>query len=199
LVLHAWWGLNDTIKAFCSRLAENGFTAYAPDLYRGNTADTIAGAEALANGLDHDQAKADVAEALAFLNQHAASPQMGFAVVGFSLGAMFAIDISTASPDRIHSVVLYYGIGPGEFARAKATYLGHFAGQDKYEPQENVDWLKNALESAGRPVKFYTYPGAGHWFCEPDRSDAFDPTSAESAWERTLAFLQRSPAHQTNL
>jgi carboxymethylenebutenolidase len=44
LVLHAWWGLNDTMKAFCSRLAESGFVALAPDLYHGKVADTIAGA-----------------------------------------------------------------------------------------------------------------------------------------------------------
>jgi dienelactone hydrolase len=34
LVLHAWWGLNDTMRAFCTRLAESGFVAFAPDLYR---------------------------------------------------------------------------------------------------------------------------------------------------------------------
>jgi len=27
LVLHAWWGLNDTMKAFCTQLAESGFVA----------------------------------------------------------------------------------------------------------------------------------------------------------------------------
>ena len=48
LVLHAWWGLNDTIKAFCKRLADQGFLAYAPDLYHGKVADTIDGAESLA-------------------------------------------------------------------------------------------------------------------------------------------------------
>ena len=41
LVLHASWGLNDTIKAFCSRLAESGFVAFAPDLYHGKVTDTI--------------------------------------------------------------------------------------------------------------------------------------------------------------
>jgi carboxymethylenebutenolidase len=41
LVLHAWWGLNDTMKAFCSRLADAGFVAFAPDLYHGKIADTI--------------------------------------------------------------------------------------------------------------------------------------------------------------
>jgi hypothetical protein len=32
LVLHAWWGLNDTIKAFCTRLAQSAFVVFAPDL-----------------------------------------------------------------------------------------------------------------------------------------------------------------------
>jgi len=46
LVLHAWWGLNETSKAFCRRLAESGFVAFAPDLYHGQVAATLAGAEA---------------------------------------------------------------------------------------------------------------------------------------------------------
>ncbi len=57
LVLHAWWGLNDTIKAFCTRLADSGFVAFAPDLYHGKIADTIADAEKLSTALDADQAK----------------------------------------------------------------------------------------------------------------------------------------------
>jgi carboxymethylenebutenolidase len=52
LVLHAWWGLNETIKAFCTRLAASGFTAFAPDLYHGKVADTIPAAEALGKALD---------------------------------------------------------------------------------------------------------------------------------------------------
>ena len=28
LVLHAWWGLNDTIKSFCTRLAEFRFRGF---------------------------------------------------------------------------------------------------------------------------------------------------------------------------
>lgn len=47
LVLHAWWGLNDTMKAFCTRLAQSGFVAFAPDLYHGKVADNIADAETL--------------------------------------------------------------------------------------------------------------------------------------------------------
>jgi dienelactone hydrolase len=52
LVLHAWWGLNDTIRAFCTRLVESGFVPFALDRYRGKVADTIADAETLSNALD---------------------------------------------------------------------------------------------------------------------------------------------------
>ena len=52
LVLHAWWGLNDALRAFCDRLAGAGFVAFAPDLYHGAVADTIEGAEALGGALD---------------------------------------------------------------------------------------------------------------------------------------------------
>src|SRR5512143_2365570 len=87
LVLHAWWGLNDTIKAFCSRLAESGFVAFAPDLYHGKVADTIAGAEALAKALNANylQANAEIAEAIGFLNERDGQANQGLAVIGFSL------------------------------------------------------------------------------------------------------------------
>lgn len=51
LVLHAWWGLNETVKAFYNRLAETGFVVFAPDLYHGQVADTIAQAEELGSVL----------------------------------------------------------------------------------------------------------------------------------------------------
>src|SRR5205814_813544 len=71
LVLHAWWGLNDTMKAFCTRLAEEGFVAFAPDLYHGKVADNIADAETLGQALDtnHLQAKAEIADATRFLDE----------------------------------------------------------------------------------------------------------------------------------
>ena len=111
LVLHAWWGLNDTIKAFCTRLSESGFVAFAPDLYHGKVADTIAGAETLGNALDanHLQAEAEVAEATMFLNERAGQAGHGLAAIGFSLGAYYALDLSAADPEHLRSVVVFYG------------------------------------------------------------------------------------------
>lgn len=197
LVLHAWWGLNDTMQAFCRRLAESGFIAFAPDLYHGRIADSIADAERLGQALDtnHLQAKAEIADATGYLSERVkqADPglaELGFAVIGFSLGAYYALNLSVSDPEHIRSVVLYYGTGDGDFGKSRAAYLGHFAEQDEYEPQSNVDWLEDTLKEAGRPVTFYRYPGTGHWFCEPDRIQAYNQAAASLAWDRTLAFLK---------
>ena len=195
LVLHAWWGLNDTIRTLCTKLADSGFVAFAPDLYQGKVADTIADAEALVGTLNaRGQAKTEIADATKFLIERAGQADRGIAVIGFSLGAYYALDLSVADPEHVRSVVVFYGTGPTDFSGSKATYLGHFAENDEFEPLPEVDKLEAALRSASRPVTFHRYPGTGHWFFEPDRTDAYDQAAADLAWDRTLTFLRRSSA-----
>jgi carboxymethylenebutenolidase len=190
LVLHAWWGLNDTIKAFCRRLADAGYIAFAPDLYHGKVVDTIADAEKMSSALDENQARADVQQAVRHLLESSGKPGGSLAVIGFSLGAYFALDLSLTDPEHVRSVVVFYGTGPGDFSRSQASYLGHFAEHDPYEPLENVEGFEQALRDASRPVTIHRYPGTGHWFFEPDRPDAYNQSAADLAWKRTLAFLQ---------
>ncbi len=193
LVLHAWWGLNDTIRAVCTQLAEAGFVAFAPDLYHGKVADTIDDAETLGKALDtnHLQAKAEIVDATRFLSERASQTNRGLAVIGFSLGAYYALDLAAADPEHIHSVIIFYGTAGGDFSNSRAAYLGHFAKNDEFEPQSNVDDLKKSLQRAGCPVTFYHYSGTGHWFFEPDRLLAYNQAAASLAWDRTLAFLSR--------
>ena len=205
LVLHAWWGLNDTLKAYCTRLADAGFIAFAPDLYRGKVADKIPDAEALMKALNKnpEQAQADITAATEFLASRADFSKVGLAVIGFSLGAMHALDISASDPEHIRAVVVYYGNTEGvDFSTSKASYLGHFAEKDDFEegaytdPEQiireraYIDALEQTIRDAGRPVTFHHYPGTGHWFAEPDRKDAYSQAAANLAWDRTLAFLK---------
>src|SRR5512146_2019991 len=96
LVLHAWWGLNDTIKAVCTRLAGSGFVAFAPDLYHGKVADKIPDAEALVKALNANsqQAEAEITDALAYLKERSEPSGKSLAVMGFSLGAYYALNLS---------------------------------------------------------------------------------------------------------
>ena len=144
LVLHAWWGLNDTIKDFCTRLAEGGFHRFAPDLYHGKLATTIPEAEALRDALDWKASFLEISAAAEFLQGRSGEPEKGLAVIGFSLGAFFALNLSTTDPERINKVVVFYGTGPADFTKSRASYQGHFAENDPFEPESEVKvWKKN--------------------------------------------------------
>lgn len=190
IVLHAWWGLNDFFKEFCDRLAGEGFVVIAPDLYNGETASTIAEAEALRDSLNSAETDAKITGALDYLRQHPALSGPGVGVIGFSLGAAYALWLSTIRPTEVKAGVVFYGTYIPDFASAQAAYLGHFAEVDEWEPTEGVQELEAALRAAGREVTFHTYPGVGHWFFESNRPDNYSPEAARLAWERTLAFLK---------
>jgi len=192
LVLHPWWGLNGTLRGVCDRLAAAGYSAFAPDLYHGQIATTIPEAEALSHALDtrSKEAFAEIVAAADFLQRAAAPTGQPLVVIGYSLGAYFALVLSNIRPDLVNKVVVFYGTGGLDYTKARASYQGHFAENDPYEPAESVDALAAALQQAGRPAQIFRYPGTGHWFSEPDRSDAYVPSAAELAWQRTLEFLR---------
>jgi carboxymethylenebutenolidase len=189
LVLHAWWGLNDTFRWFCDRLAGEGFVALAPDLYNGAVATTREDAQRLMRQMDKDAARKTLNTALKDLAAHPAVNRPALGVVGFSLGGYYALGLACQKPKHIVAVVTFYGTGRGKFAESQAAFLGHFAEDDEFEPAADVHTLGQHIHQAGKKVTFYTYPGTMHWFFEPDRPE-FNPAAAQLAWERTAAFLR---------
>ena len=193
LVLHAWWGLTSDFTDVCDRLAENGFVALAPSLYAGGeTTDTIAGAEELVAVHDSDP---NVAKsiALAAIDHLCAMPAAAgdeIGIIGFSLGAYWALHLSQVRPEDIGAVVTVYGTDDGDYSKARAAYLGHFAEQDDFEPLEAVRALEHRIGAAGLEGEFHVYPNTGHWFVEPNRPDAYSAAAAELVWERTVDFLK---------
>ena len=192
LVLHPWWGLNEDIKQVANQLAEAGFVALAPGLYDGRIATTIAQAETFAGQLDSDKAAQIVQAAQAELLAHDACQGDRIGVIGFSLGAGFAVWLAHAQQASVAAVVLFYGLGWTEETNTQASYLGHFAANDPYEDDNYRDEFEQRLKGYGRPTTFHIYPNTGHWFFEPSRPDAYDAAASQLAWERTVAFLNET-------
>jgi carboxymethylenebutenolidase len=195
LVLHAWWGLNDFFKQVCERLAQAGFVALAPDLYHGKIATTIEEAMQIRMVIEQDPewGFADVNGAVTFLRQHPAVQQgQGIGCIGFSMGVWYAFATSHHRPADIAAAVAFYGDADpaADYFVAKASYLGHFAEQDEWVPDELVDPLETALRAAGREATFYRYQGVKHWFMEENRPE-YNAEVARIAWERTIQFLHQ--------
>jgi carboxymethylenebutenolidase len=192
LVLHAWWGLTPVFTRLCDQLAGEGFVALAPDLYQGRTTDTIEGAEAMLKQRDLPATQAAAIAAVEALARHpAVRAPKGLGAVGFSMGAAWAALLAGERPADLTAVVLFYGTVEIDPDTTRAAFLGHFGEADDWEPLEGVRAMEAQIRAAGRELTLHLYPGAGHWFFEDNRPDAYQPEAAALAWTRTLEFLRQ--------
>jgi carboxymethylenebutenolidase len=195
LLIHAWWGLTGFFKSVCDRLADEGFVALAPDLYHGKTASTIAEAKRLRSQMKRAIVAEELEGAVDLLSTLFAVSGERIGVLGFSLGAYWAMWLATQRPREVAAVTTFYGTRKGDYRKARAAFLGHFAEDDKFEPLKSVRFVEAQMRSARREATFHLYPNTRHWFFEKDRSDAYDPKSAKLAWKRTIAFFHEKFDH----
>ncbi len=189
LVLHAWWGLNDFFKGFANRLASQGFLALAPDLHDGALATSVEGAKELKSKIDDGRIKRIVLGSTDYLRSDPSISGHKIGVVGFSMGAAWSFLLSTLKPETVGAVVVFYGSYPIDFSKSEASYLGHYAPDDEWEPLADVRATEEKIRGAGRDVAFHFYPGTKHWFVEENRPVEYNREASDLAWERTLEFL----------
>ncbi len=185
LLLHPWWGLNQTIRDLADRLAGDGFTVMAPDLFDGTVLTTPADAKAHLNTLtgdDSDRIKATLDHLLA----HPDVRGDRAAIIGLSFGAMEGTEVAGARSDVAALVCFYSGIFE---APTGVAYLGHFAEDDEFDDSAQVPEFEQTL---GEGSSAHVYPGTKHWFIEADRPE-FDADATELAYARTVEFLRANP------
>ena len=188
LVLHGWWGLSDFVKRWSDSLSKDGFSVLALDLYHGQVANDIESAKQWRGSVDRQAAHDEIRSAVSFLRE---SGEARIGVIGFSIGANYALWTMDNCYKEVGATVLYYGTSGGRFRKATSRVLGHFADDDPYERPEKISALQGRLEAEPIPTRFHIYPNTKHWFAEDDRPE-YEAKAAQLAWKRTIDFLRAS-------
>lgn len=188
MLAHEWWGLNDHIRDVADRLAHEGFTVFAVDLYGGKVAKDEPTAQQYLNSMDWRQAGDVLRRAAQALRQRKPGTKVG--VTGFCMGG--AVALATAANDpEIVACVPFYGI-PGEdradVTKIRGAVLGHYAKQDDWCSPDRVDALEKKLKGANVPTEIHRYD-AQHAFFNDSRPTVYSKSNAELAWKRTVEFL----------
>jgi len=192
LVVHENRGLNPHIEDIARRLALEGFMAFAPDALfplGGYPGDEDRARDLFAK-LDQNKTREDFVAAAAFLKSRPESNgRLG--VVGFCYGGGVANFLATRLPD-LGAAVPFYGMAPAldKVAGIKAPLLLHFADSDE---RINASWpaYETGLKAAGVKFEAFKYPGTQHGF-NNDTTPRYEPAAAKLAWQRTLAFFNRT-------
>lgn len=185
VLVHEWWGVNQQIQTLAQRWAEAGFLAIVPDLYHGKVAATADEAGAMMKALDFGKAVQEIAGAVKLLASHEQGTGR-VAVSGYCMGG--ALTLASAVNIRgLACTVAYYG-WPGDlpWAQIDAPVQAHFAKHDEWA---KVELIEKALAAVTAPNELHVYD-AQHAFCNERRPDVYDPTAANQAWERTVAFVR---------
>ena len=130
VVIQEWWGLNNQIQGVADRLAEAGYRALVPDLYRGKLALEANEAEHLMNELNFGEAAGqDIRGAVQYLKSTGSSK---VAVTGFCMGGALTV-LSACNVPELDATVVWYGYPPLEYVDAKAVtkpMMAHWALHD---------------------------------------------------------------------
>ena len=189
VVIQEWWGLNPQIRGVANRLAEAGYRALVPDLFRGKVTVEAAEAEHLMSNVNFgDAAGQDIRGAVQYLKSDSAK----VGVTGFCMGGALTLLSAVIVPEA-DAAVSWYGFPPLEYIDAgkiKMPVMGHFATDDAFFSIGTVDELEKKLAASKVHFEFYRYQ-AGHAFAN-ETGPAYNREAASLAWTRTMEFFEKN-------
>lgn len=193
VVLQEWWGINDQIKDVTKQIARQGYVALAVDLYQGKVAQDPGEANGLARALPQDRALRDMQGAISFLKDRPNARGDKIGSIGWCMGGTYSLLLALNSRE-LAACVVYYGTLVTDSERLKGIacpVLGIFGEEDSVVPLASVKAFERAMKELNKDIAVHIYPGAGHAFANPTRTDVYRREAAEDAWTKTLAFWQR--------
>ena len=191
VVIQEWWGLNDQIKGVANRLADLGYQALVPDLYRGKVTVEAAEANHLMSSLNFgDAATQDIRGAV----QHLKKMSSKVGVVGYCMGGALTV-LSAVFVKELDAACSWYGFPPADAADVKTISIPlqmHFAEQDQFFTPEQARALEGRLKDGKVKYETFWYK-ANHGFGnETNLIGTYNAEAAKLAWQRTTEFFAQN-------
>jgi carboxymethylenebutenolidase len=187
IVIQEWWGLNDHIKDIANRWAAEGFTAIAPDLYRGKLAADPKEASKMMNALALEDGLDTIKNCLDKSRESYGVSHFG--ITGYCMGGTFALR-AACEVEGFSAAAPFYGDIPSDDVLQKLRTPTIFISgtRDSWINPEKVAQLEDAVERYELPLTSVKYD-ADHAFFNNTRSEVFDETAARDAWALVVGFF----------
>lgn len=201
VVIHELFGLNGDIRGKADELAEHGYLALAPDLYRGQHWSRCTRAI-------FQQLRARTGPAFTALEAArdavASRPDCTgrTGVIGFCMGGGFAL--LCAPREGFSAASVNYGEVPADAETVLAgacPIVASFGGRDFGPAKTFPERLSRALVTLDVPHDVKSYPGSGHRFMSQSSGMgavmarvtgmSYQRADAQDSWERIYAFFAR--------
>jgi carboxymethylenebutenolidase len=187
ILIQEWWGINDHVRDLCARYAGEGYTAVAPDLYRGRITTDPEEASRMMHELKLEDGMATISAALSEVRGRYNAERVG--ITGYCMGGTFALR-AACELHELAAAAPFYGDIPEDKILAQLTVPTlFFAGaRDNWITPEKVNELKESAHRHNLPVEVVTYD-ADHAFFNDTRPEVYNPEAAADAWRRVLSFF----------
>lgn len=201
IMIHEFFGLNESITSKADLLAKEGYLVIAPDTFRGQTTPLIPRAIYLVSTTDQAEVNADLDSVYAWLETQSNVDTSRIGIAGFCYGGRISLLYSLHN-GGMAATVIFYGSSetdPEVLKNLSGPVLGIFGGADQSIPLEEVDALEKGLAAAGVPHQISVYDGQPHAFVTSAEGIASDPVQAK-AWNEMVVFLEvnlKSTSHQS--
>lgn len=190
IMIHEFFGLNESITSKAEGLAEEGYIVVAPDTFRGSTTGWIPRAIYQVVSTPADQINLDLDSVFAWLETQPGVDIHRVGIVGFCFGGRASLGYSLHN-NRMAATAMFYGSpisDPETLKTLPGPLLGIFGGADSSISVDEVKAFEVGLEKAGINHQISIYENQPHAFMQDMQSVRSDPVQSK-AWAEMLTFF----------
>lgn len=191
VVIQEWWGLDQQTCSVADRFADQGYLAFAPDLYHGELAQL--GDGQTAGKLAQKYAPGAPAELGLVFDGFKALPDCSGKIgsVGFCFGGRMSLELGLIR--HLDAVCTFYGGGMqvlfNRLENLKCPVLGLYGDKDVSIPAGTIEEFDKLLEKLGVQHEIVVYPNSGHAFFRDSDPTVYRPDAAKDAWDRVTRLF----------